>query len=122
MISCGGLHNAVVTEGGQVYTWGCADDGSLGRAGDESVPILVDALKAESIVTVACGDGQTIAVTNNGDVFGWGAYKDKEGKKWWNPSRGASNPLKDIKKQQDTPVVIEVDMCVFESFVIVCYI
>lgn len=30
-IACGGLHNAVFTEDGLVYTWGCADDGSLGR-------------------------------------------------------------------------------------------
>jgi len=41
-ISCGGIHNAVYTESGQVYTWGCADDGSLGRIGEESVPLLVD--------------------------------------------------------------------------------
>lgn len=32
-ISCGGLHNAVCTENGEVYTWGCSDDGSLGRQG-----------------------------------------------------------------------------------------
>jgi alpha-tubulin suppressor-like RCC1 family protein len=32
-IACGGLHNAVYTDSGQVYTWGCADDGSLGRIG-----------------------------------------------------------------------------------------
>ena len=30
-IACGGLHNAVVTEDGHVYTWCCSDDGSLGR-------------------------------------------------------------------------------------------
>ena len=32
-ISCGGLHNAVYTDKGEVYTWGCSDDGSLGRIG-----------------------------------------------------------------------------------------
>lgn len=41
-IACGGLHNAVYTATGQVYTWGCADDGSLGRQGEESVPLLVE--------------------------------------------------------------------------------
>ena len=30
-VACGGLHNAVTTHDGQVFTWGCADDGSLGR-------------------------------------------------------------------------------------------
>ncbi len=27
---------------GLVYTWGCSDDGSLGRIGDESMPGLVE--------------------------------------------------------------------------------
>jgi alpha-tubulin suppressor-like RCC1 family protein len=30
-VACGGLHNAVTTQDGQVFTWGCSDDGSLGR-------------------------------------------------------------------------------------------
>ena len=30
-ISCGGIHNAAYTDAGQVFTWGCSDDGSLGR-------------------------------------------------------------------------------------------
>jgi alpha-tubulin suppressor-like RCC1 family protein len=40
-IACGGLHNAVFTESGHVFTWGCNDDASLGRDGDENMPILV---------------------------------------------------------------------------------
>lgn len=65
-IACGGIHNAVYTESGQVYTWGCADDGSLGRTGEEFMPGLVDSLVNETIIRVACGDGQTIAVSTNG--------------------------------------------------------
>ena len=44
-IALGGLHNAVVTETGQVYTWGCNDDGSLGREGNEGFPALVESIK-----------------------------------------------------------------------------
>ena len=65
-IACGGIHNAVYTETGQVYTWGCADDGSLGRAGEEFMPGLVESLANETIIRVACGDGQTIAVSTSG--------------------------------------------------------
>ena len=56
LIACGGLHNAVVTQQGQVYTWGCADEGSLGREGDENVPGLVESeeLGAETVIAVAC--------------------------------------------------------------------
>lgn len=90
-----------------MYTWGCADDGSLGRPGDESTPLLVEGLASETIIGVACGDGQTIAVSTSGSVWGWGCYKDKEGKKWFNPSESAAVQHKDIKKQQDTPIRIQ---------------
>jgi len=49
-----------------VYTWGCADDGSLGRAGEETLPQLVSAMAEETVVGVGCGDGQTIAITAKG--------------------------------------------------------
>eukprot|EP01041_Mallomonas_annulata_P006089 gene6089-12293_t len=107
MIACGGLHNAVVTEEGLVYTWGCSDDGSLGRPGEETMPLLVQDIAEETVIAVACGDGQTIAVTAQGDVWGWGCYKDKEGKKWFNPSDTAPVPHKDISKQQNTPLKIK---------------
>lgn len=106
-ISCGGIHNAVFTDDGLVYTWGCSDDGSLGRPGDEATPLLVEGLDSETIIGVACGDGQTIAVSTSGSVWGWGCYKDKEGKKWFNPSETALVQHKDIKKQQNTPIRIQ---------------
>jgi regulator of chromosome condensation len=106
-VSCGGLHNAVLTEDGHVYTWGCSDDGSLGRPGDESMPALVTALADQSVISVACGDGQTIAVTTEGHVWGWGTYKDKEGTKFFNPAADAMVPHKDISKQQDVPIRIQ---------------
>jgi alpha-tubulin suppressor-like RCC1 family protein len=49
------------------------------KIGDESMPILVKDLFHETIVSVACGDGQTLALTAKGEVYGWGCYKDKEG-------------------------------------------
>ena len=48
-IACGGLHNAVCTEDGLVYTWGCSDDGSLGRKGDENEALLVQSLADVSV-------------------------------------------------------------------------
>lgn len=45
----------------------------------------------ETVVGVACGDGQTMAVTAAGTVYGWGCYKDKEGKKFFNPSPGGNS-------------------------------
>jgi len=105
-ISCGGLHNAVCTASGAVYTWGCNDDGSLGRVGTAHAVIRVTegGMENEIIIGVACGDGQTLCLSINGGVFGWGCYKDKEGKKFFNPS--SSDSKAKIKKQQDTPIAI----------------
>lgn len=109
-IACGGLHNAVLTETGQVYTWGCADDGSLGRVGTESIPHLVEKLKDFVVVSLACGDGQTLAVTTTGEVWGWGCYKDKEGKKFFNPTEQAiasGKPWTSIRNHCAEPILIQ---------------
>lgn len=74
--------------------------------GDESTPILVDALSNEVIIGVSCGDGQTIAMTAGGEVYGWGCFKDKEGKKWFTPEINSPNPLKEIKNQKNIPMKI----------------
>lgn len=49
---------------------------------------LVDA--DETIIGLACGDGQTMAVSTAGNVWGWGCYIDKEGKKFFNPSKSGT--------------------------------
>lgn len=68
--------------------------------------VCKQSLVGETIIRVACGDGQTIAVSLTGEVWGWGCYKDKEGKQWFNPTPTAAAPAKDIKKKQDTPILI----------------
>ena len=82
-LSCGGLHNVAVTLDGVCFTWGCNDEGSLGREGDESLLYMPGAVSLpEKVTCVAAGGSQTFAVTLSGKVYGWGCYKDKEGKQW----------------------------------------
>ena len=41
-LACGGMHTVVLTPAGLAYSWGCNDDGALGRSdGKDSVPGLV---------------------------------------------------------------------------------
>jgi regulator of chromosome condensation len=83
-LSCGGLHNVAVTLDGVCFTWGCNDEGSLGREGDESLLYMPGAVSLpEKVTCVAAGGSQTFAVTLSGKVYGWGCYKDKEGKQWF---------------------------------------
>ena len=56
-VSCGQSHVALVTEGGQVYTWGAGDHGMLGHGGKQAVtaPRAVQALSGLVVLSVSCG-------------------------------------------------------------------
>jgi regulator of chromosome condensation len=97
-VACGGLHTAAITAAGEVYTWGCNDDGALGRLGDENFPAKVDGFgpKAACAVQLVGGDCHTAVVTVSGQVFTWGCYRDKEGKQWCD----AATPKDSFKKKQ----------------------
>mmetsp|Transcript_155058 Transcript_155058/g.497090 ORF Transcript_155058/g.497090 Transcript_155058/m.497090 type:complete len:857 (+) Transcript_155058:45-2615(+) len=84
-IACGGLHTVAVTDRGTLLSWGCNDDGALGRcaggAGEaaDCEPGEV-ALPAGVVVrSVACGDSHTCALEDGGRVWIWGSYKDSSG-------------------------------------------
>ncbi|XP_026558281.1 regulator of chromosome condensation [Pseudonaja textilis] len=77
----GGVHTVCLSETGKIYTFGCNDEGALGRdtseEGSDAVPGLVD-LK-EKVVQVSAGDSHTAALTEDGRVFIWGAFRDENG-------------------------------------------
>eukprot|EP01127_Copromyxa_protea_P010513 TRINITY_DN2557_c0_g1_i1.p1 TRINITY_DN2557_c0_g1~~TRINITY_DN2557_c0_g1_i1.p1 ORF type:complete len:426 (-),score=119.25 TRINITY_DN2557_c0_g1_i1:174-1451(-) len=82
-IQSSGYHTALLMkeEDGKVslYTWGCNDDGVLGRVteGDsESEPGRVE---LDDVVKIAVGDYHMCALTADGQLYGWGSYKDEEG-------------------------------------------
>ena len=42
LMKCGGMHTIVLTPMGTAYSWGCNDDGALGRTdGNDGLPGLV---------------------------------------------------------------------------------
>ena len=60
-----------------MYTFGCNDEGGLGRdtseEGSETKPGLVHGL--ERVVQVTAGDSHTAALTEDGKVFAFGNYR-----------------------------------------------
>ncbi|KAG2822014.1 hypothetical protein PC116_g10639 [Phytophthora cactorum] len=80
-ITCGAMHAGLVTSDGQAYTWGSGDGGRLGHGDNTSYvnPTLVEALKTDIIVELACACWHTVAVVlippllKGGVVYTWGS-------------------------------------------------
>lgn len=53
------MHTVALSNHGKIYTWGCNDEGALGREGPENVPLEV--LMAIPVTDVSAGDSHTIA-------------------------------------------------------------
>ena len=62
-----------------MYTWGCNDEGALGRKtgedGEEYVPGRVEKLGQIKVVQVSGGDSHTAALTSNGNIYCWGVFR-----------------------------------------------
>ncbi|XP_045760290.1 probable E3 ubiquitin-protein ligase HERC2 isoform X8 [Maniola jurtina] len=69
--------HAVLTDGGQVYTWGKGDGYRLGHGNLESttIPKLVEALQGIKIVDLSLGMSHGIALSSEGVLYAWGTHE-----------------------------------------------
>ncbi|KAJ8686755.1 hypothetical protein QAD02_022549 [Eretmocerus hayati] len=83
-ISAAGWHSAVVTDQGDLYTWGWNNQGQIGHPNIQNVvavPTIVDFIDSNqktvelSICQVQCGNSFTICQTSVGDLWGVGSNK-----------------------------------------------
>ena len=76
LLSCGFEHCIVVTESGNVVSWGYGASGCLGHGNYTSYtqPKLITAgnLNHQKVVFATCGGYHNGAITENGDLFTWG--------------------------------------------------
>ncbi|XP_038614000.1 regulator of chromosome condensation [Tachyglossus aculeatus] len=101
----GGMHTVCLGESGTIYSFGCNDEGALGRdttaEGSETTPGKVE-LPARA-VQVSAGDSHTAALTEDGRVFLWGSFRDNNG------VIGLLEPMKrsavPVQVQLDAPVI-----------------
>ncbi|XP_063091963.1 regulator of chromosome condensation isoform X2 [Cavia porcellus] len=98
----GGMHTVCLSKSGQIYSFGCNDEGALGRdtsvEGSEMVPGKVEL--QEKVVQVSAGDSHTAALTEDGRVFLWGSFRD---------NNGVIGLLEPMKKSM-VPVQVELDV------------
>lgn len=83
-------HTVIVSESGEVFTWGSNREGQLGYTSVDTQPTprRVSSLKSR-IVEVAAANKHTAAVSDSGDVFTWGC--NREGQLGYGTSNSASN-------------------------------
>lgn len=79
--SAGGMHSLCLTENGEVWSFGCNDEGALGRDtsedGSEFKAQKVD-LPADCIRMTA-GDSHSAFLLSDGRVFACGSFRDSHG-------------------------------------------
>lgn len=72
-VSCGMFHTALVTNSGQIYTFGANKSGQLGLGDitDRDVPTPLEQFP-EKARQVICGKYHTVVVTTKGNLYTWG--------------------------------------------------
>jgi regulator of chromosome condensation len=55
------MHTVALASNGSVWTWGCNDEGALGRPGAENTPLRVHSKLNVPVTDISAGDSHTIA-------------------------------------------------------------
>ncbi|XP_051122708.1 PH, RCC1 and FYVE domains-containing protein 1-like [Andrographis paniculata] len=73
-IACGETHAVSVSKQGEVFSWGDAAGGKLGRGVEPDIPHPkhIEALCGKNIKMAACGRHHSCAVSHSGDLYTWG--------------------------------------------------
>lgn len=74
-VTSGGDYAVIVSNDGQVFTWGEGNHGRLGHGDtdNQATPRVCDFPLQLRVVAVSAGKQHCLAVIENGDVYGWGA-------------------------------------------------
>eukprot|EP00697_Spironema_sp_BW2_P009135 gnl/Spiro4/23933_TR11850_c0_g1_i1.p1 gnl/Spiro4/23933_TR11850_c0_g1~~gnl/Spiro4/23933_TR11850_c0_g1_i1.p1 ORF type:complete len:459 (-),score=33.35 gnl/Spiro4/23933_TR11850_c0_g1_i1:152-1528(-) len=87
-IAAGGTCSALITDNGELYTWGCGREGRLGYSGEagggglqrgkgggistQAFPRVVDGLLGKKVKFVSIGQAHMCAILDDGTVWSWG--------------------------------------------------
>lgn len=80
-ISAGGMHSVYLTLDGEVWTFGCNDEGALGRdTSEEGSEYERQKVKLPTeCIRVTAGDSHSAFLLNDGRVFACGSFRDSHG-------------------------------------------
>lgn len=76
-VKAGGMHSLCLTRSGEIWSFGCNDEGALGRdtseEGSENKPRKID-LEGK-VVKISAGDSHSACLLEDGRVFAWGSFR-----------------------------------------------
>jgi len=75
-VVCGSMHTLAIASDGELYSWGCNDDGALGHAGSGISPEKVDI--PTPVLQVSAGDNHCLAIAiknKKRNVYFWGSFR-----------------------------------------------
>ncbi|KAI6660354.1 Regulator of chromosome condensation isoform X3 [Oopsacas minuta] len=81
-VAVGGMHTVLLTDNAECYSFGCNDEGALGRVteeGEEYVSGKVSGLSDVKIVLISAGDSHSAYLTDTGKVYVSGTFRDNSG-------------------------------------------
>jgi regulator of chromosome condensation len=81
-VACGPMHTLSLDQSGKIYSYGCNDEGALGRItnGDETLEATPTAIELDGeVVKISAGDSHGAALTSTNQVFIWGNFRDEHG-------------------------------------------
>lgn len=105
-VKAGGMHSLCLTKNGEIWSFGCNDEGALGRdtseEGSEMKPTKIELPK--KAVRISCGDSHSACLLEDGSVYAWGSFRDAHG------SMGLTTEGKKQAPIQVLPHIIAVDI------------
>ncbi|KAF2883463.1 hypothetical protein ILUMI_22705 [Ignelater luminosus] len=115
-VCAGGMHTVCLTKEGKVLTFGCNDEGALGRItsdkeDSEFTPGEVE-LPGE-VAQISAGDSHTAALLKDGRVFVWGTFRDSHGNMGLTPKGNEKLPYEIIPDHVIVKIASGADHIVF---------
>lgn len=81
-VCAGGMHSLCLTVDGEVITFGCNDEGALGRETSNDSELEFTPIKIKlpgKVVKISAGDSHSACLLENGRVLAWGSFRGSNG-------------------------------------------
>ncbi|XP_076264668.1 regulator of chromosome condensation 1 isoform X1 [Rhynchophorus ferrugineus] len=115
-IYAGGMHTVCLTKDGKVLTFGCNDEGALGRVTDGKEDAEFTAGEVElpgKVIQISAGDSHTAALLDDGRVFAWGTFRDSHGNMGMSLKGNERLPYEILKNHHVVKIASGADHIVF---------